>query len=64
MGISSDIFITKKEAQEKVKALLLEKQTQLIEAAIKGMSDSELTSLLNEQSDLYYYSIEKNKTKK
>lgn len=59
MSICSDVCISLEEARRKVKAQLMYEQEQLIDSAIKGMQEFDLTSLLNRDSDLYYYSIEK-----
>lgn len=64
MGICSDVFITRDEARSRVKSLLLNEQQQLIESAIKGMADSDLTRILNRDSELYYFNIDTSKKKK
>ena len=56
MSISSDIFISRKEAGERVIDKLLYEQKQLVEKAVKGMEDWELTDHLH--TDLYFYNIE------
>lgn len=57
MSISSDIYITRKEAEDEVKAELMSQYEALVDLAVKSMEDWELTSKLN--TDLYFYNIEK-----
>ena len=61
MSICSDVFITEEEARKKVKAFLLYEQELLVDAAVKGMQDFELSLYLNKDCDLYYYNITKTK---
>jgi hypothetical protein len=61
MGISSDVDITRDEAMKRVKRKLLYEQEKLIDLAIKGMSNGELTSELNKDGSIYYYNIVKGK---
>lgn len=62
MSICSAIFITREEARKRVTEKLMYQQQKLIEAAVKGMKDWELTSELNDGSeDLYFYNISKEK---
>ena len=64
MSICSDVYIDIEEARKKVKAKLMYEQERLIDSAIKGMEDWELSSYINQDSDLYYYNITtKKKTK-
>lgn len=59
MSISSDVYITKKEAIKMVTSQLLHEQKQLIKRAVKGMDDWELTNILNDYNgEDYYYHIE------
>ena len=58
MGISSDVYISKEEAIKRVKAKLMYDHELLINSAIKGMDTWDLSSILNQDSDLYYYNIE------
>lgn len=62
MSICSTVSITKEEALERVKRILLSRQEDLIDLALKSMNNYELTSYLD--SDLYYYTITKPKGKK
>ena len=59
MSICSDVFITREEAEKMVEAQLIYEQTELIKNAIKGMDVWALSSVLNRDSDLYYYNIER-----
>ena len=61
MSICSDIYITREEAEKRVKATLLYQQERLIELAVKSMDDSDLARELH--SDTYYVNIEKPKKK-
>lgn len=64
MSICSDVYIDIEEARKKVKAKLMYEQERLIDSAIKGMEDWELSSYINQDSYLYYYNITtKKKTK-
>ena len=58
MSICSDVFITREEAEKMVKAQLIYEQTELIKNAVKGMDVWALSSILNRDSDMYYYNIE------
>jgi hypothetical protein len=58
MSICSDQYISRKKAREMVLNRLMNKQRELVENAVKGMADHELTSILNEDSDLYFYEID------
>lgn len=58
MSICSDVYINVDEARRKVKAKLMCEQERLIDSAIKGMDEWDLSSILNRNSDLYYYNIE------
>lgn len=58
MSISSDVYITRKEAKKRVLASMLYEQKRLIDKAVNAMEDFELSSYLNRDSDLYYYNIE------
>lgn len=62
MSICSDIYITREEAEKRVKSALLGQQERLIDLAIKSMDDSDLASELH--SDMYYVNIEKTKGRK
>lgn len=64
MSICSDIFISRKEARERVRRILIHEQEKLIEHAVDGMEDFELTSYLNRESEMYFYNIEKPERKK
>ena len=57
MSICSDIYISLDEARKRVKEILLYDQTKLIENAVKGMSEWELSHVLSKDSDLYYYHV-------
>lgn len=58
MGCSSDIFITREQAEEIAIKKLKYQQDLLINAAVKGMENFELSHILNDTADcLYYYSI-------
>ena len=57
MSISSDVYISKEEAIKRVKAKLMFDHELLINSAIKGMTPWDLSSILNQDSDLYYYNI-------
>ena len=57
MSICSDVYISLDEARRRVKIKLMFEQERLIDSAIKGMDKWELDSLLNEDSDIYYYNI-------
>ena len=59
MSICSDITITREEARKRVKAILIHQQELFIDLAIKSMTDFDLTHELH--SDMYYYTIEKDK---
>lgn len=64
MSICSDVYIDIETARQKVKAKLMYEQERLIDSAVKGMEDWELSSYLNQDSSLYYYNItSKKKTK-
>lgn len=63
MGICSDVYISREEAEKMVLKGLLYDQKVLLEKVVKVMEDHELTSHLNKDSDLYYYNIEKKKKK-
>lgn len=43
MSISSDVYISREEARDRVKSKLLAQQKELIEHAIRGMTDTDLT---------------------
>lgn len=58
MSIYSDVWITREEAEKKVKQRVMRQQERLIDAAIKGMTSSELSWLLNEDGSIYYYHVE------
>ncbi len=58
MGISSDVYITRKKAEEMVKNILLDQHKILLESALKNMENWDLTSHLNEEGGMYYYNIE------
>ena len=58
MSICSDVFVTREEAEKMVEAQLIYEQTELIKNAVKGMDVWALSTVLNRDSDLYYYNIE------
>lgn len=58
MSICSDVYITKAEACKRVKSMLMYEQKTLVDKALEAMSEWDLTSYLNKDSDLYYYNIE------
>lgn len=65
MSICSDVFISLEEARERVRSKLMDQQTQLIEAAVKGMTERELSWELNDDDDpIYWYNIQKSIKKK
>lgn len=59
MSICSDVFITREEAEKMAEDQLIQEQTILIKQAIKGMNRWELSGILNRDSELYYYNIER-----
>lgn len=63
MSICSDVYISLDEARQRVKAKLMRDQEELVDQAIKGMSEFDLSCILNRDSDIYYYHIEKKKRK-
>lgn len=63
MSICSDIYISLDEARRRVKVELMSEQEKLVDQAIKGMSEWDLSRILNRDSDIYYYNIEKKKPK-
>lgn len=58
MSICSDVYITREEAEKRVKAKLLYDYELIILQAISAMDEYELTNHLNNDGDLYYYNIE------
>lgn len=65
MSICSDVFISLEEARERVRSKLMDQQSSLIEAAVKGMTERELSWSLNDgSSDLYHYNIDRSIKKK
>lgn len=64
MSICSDVYISQEEARKRVKSLLMYEQGKIVELAIKGMQNWELTSYLNGDDSIYYYNIETVKKKK
>jgi hypothetical protein len=63
MSISSDVTITREQAEARVKAKLLDEYEYMITIALKAMQDFELTQQLH--TDTYFYHIEeKKRTKK
>lgn len=58
MSICSDVYISLEKARKMVLKKLLYDQTKLIEKAVSAMDEWELTSILNKDSDIYYYNIE------
>jgi hypothetical protein len=57
MSIYSDVFITKQQAKEMVKARLMYHQERIINLAIKSMDNWELANHLNSDGSDYYYNI-------
>lgn len=55
MSICSDVEISREKAEKQVADILWHNHKNLINKAVKGMSNAELTSYLH--TDLYFYSI-------
>lgn len=60
MGISSDIYITREEAEKLVTNILMGEYLLMVKKAINNMEDSELTSKLH--CDMYFYNISRDTT--
>jgi len=61
VSVCSDKFITKQEAMEMVKHILMYNQQILVEQAVKGMDKHELIDVLNKECEFIYYNIVKGK---
>lgn len=59
MSASSDVLITREEAEKRVESVLMSTHTVLVYQAIKGMTEEELASYLH--SEYYFYHVEKKK---
>ena len=57
MSICSDVYIEKEKAIEMVKTILMSDQEYLIDCALKGMDNFDLSHYLNKDSDIYFYNI-------
>jgi hypothetical protein len=53
MSISSDIFITREEAGQRVKHKLMGEHERIIDLALSKMLNSELTSYLHDECSFY-----------
>lgn len=65
MSICSDVYISLEEARERVRSKLTDQQIKLVEAAVKGMTETELCWELNDDDDpIYWYNIDRSIKKK